>query len=207
MPETAKPRSTTAIPADTVARAVGAVVSVLTPDLLHPRYRGFRSVGNPTAGHCAAACEAVYFLLGGPLAGLAAFYAREDDGTTHWWLETGDGTRVDPTADQYRSTGRVPPYERGRPGRGCGFMGQRSDPGSPYGFGMRPGLRAARILARVAAARGLQPGGVKDRRPGPCSGQSTLTTRIPESRVSGFHEMIEPASSPTGISDGHMPQA
>jgi hypothetical protein len=129
--------------------AIALVRSVLTPDLLHRDYAGLRTIGVGTDGHCASAAEAVYFLLGGPRAGLAAWVARDADGTTHWWLQTQDGRRIDPTADQFAREGTVPPYMRGILGRAGGFMGQRIDPDSPYGFNRRPGRTAAEILRRV----------------------------------------------------------
>jgi hypothetical protein len=134
-----------------ISAAVTLVQQALTPDLLDTKYRPRWTPENPTYGHCATASEAVYFLLGGPNAGLTAWVARDTDGTTHWWLQTADGQRIDPTADQYTSVGRLPPYERGILGKPCGFMGQRKDPLSPYGFGRRPGGRAAIVLERIDA--------------------------------------------------------
>jgi hypothetical protein len=100
----------------------------------------------------------VYFLLGGPKAGLTAWVARDGNAGTHWWLQAADGARIDPTADQYTVSGRTPPYERGLTGRPCGFMGQRADPESRYGFGRKPGQVAAEILRRVAASSEPAPG-------------------------------------------------
>ncbi len=136
----------------TPSEAVSRVREVLTPDLLHRDYRSGWSPENPTHGHCAAASEAVYFLLGGPKTGLTAWVARDADGTTHWWLQTVGGERIDPTADQYSVAGRVPPYLRGILGKPGGFMGQRVEIGNRYGFDRRPGKVAAEILRRIETA-------------------------------------------------------
>lgn len=136
-----------------IEAAIADVRACLTPDLLAPAFRTGAPAGIASWGHCAVAAEAVYFLLGGPKAGLTAHVVREDDGITHWWLQDRAGRRIDPTADQYTALGDVPPYARGLPGRGAGFMGQRVDPASPYGFDRRPSRRAAILLARVEALR------------------------------------------------------
>jgi len=134
------------------SHAVALVRAVLTPDLLRPEWRAGWSPENPAFGHCAGASEAVYFLLGGPKAGIKAWVARDSDGRTHWWLQDARGVRIDPTADQYTSVGRTPPYERGLPGRPCGFQGQRRDPANRYGFGRKPSGPAARILQLIESA-------------------------------------------------------
>ena len=133
-----------------LTRLQGVLEPALGPDLLHPDYRHVWSAGNPTAGLCAVAAEAAWFVLGGPASGWVPRVARDGMAGTHWWLEhPGDGRRFDPTAAQYRSQGKTPPYERGIPGRGAGFMGIRQDPTSPWGFGRRPSERAARLLKRM----------------------------------------------------------
>jgi len=137
-----------------VAKVIEGVVSVLSPDLLSPKYAADLLVdAHPTTGHCSVAAESVYFLLGGPTAGLIAMVARDHDGTTHWWLvHKPTGTIIDPTRAQYDTLGDCPPYERGIPGMACGFMGQRRNPASEWGFGRNPGKRAAEVLRRVGAA-------------------------------------------------------
>ena len=133
-----------------VAPVILEVQAVLTPDLLHPNYQEDAQSAIATTGHCCTASEALYFLLGGPLARLKSLVAAVPDGTTHWWLQGPDGVRYDPTEDQYRLPGEEPPYHLGRP---CGFMGMRQDPRSPWGFQRRPSKRAALILDRVLHAR------------------------------------------------------
>lgn len=85
------------------------VVRVLSPDLLKPEYRN--QPGNPTFGHCYAAAEAVYHLLGGRQAGLVPMHGRDGQGITHWWLRSAEGI-IDPTADQYLRRGLNPPYDQ-----------------------------------------------------------------------------------------------
>jgi len=134
-----------------VSDVIGKVVSVLTRDLLSPRYAAdLPDNAHPTTGHCSVAAEAVYFMLGGTCAGLVAMVARDHDGTTHWWLvHKASGTIIDPTRPQYDSVGDCPPYERGVPGMPCGFQGQRRNQDSRFGFGRDPGKRAAEVIRRV----------------------------------------------------------
>jgi hypothetical protein len=130
-------------------RLIDTLVPHLDPALLTREYRSQWSAENPTAGFCSIAAEVAYFVLGGVKQGWVAMVAQDPEGGTHWWLErnTPQGReRFDPTADQYLSQGQTPPYERGRPG---GFMGQRQDPGNPFGFDRRPGVRAHQVLASL----------------------------------------------------------
>lgn len=142
-----------ALLSDSETRAVALVQACLDPILLHPNYQKNWSPENPTYGFCSVASEALYFLLGGSLAGWKAVVGRDESGT-HWWLESETGRRLDPTADQYLSQGKRPPYDQGRPG---GFMGMREEPGSPWGFGRRPSRRAKDLLDRVLASVGVDP--------------------------------------------------
>lgn len=95
------------------------IVSVLSPDLLKPKYRFMDDPANPTAGHCYHAAEALWHLLGGKASGWRPQVYREDDGVTHWWLRHAGGKIADPTAAQYQ--GEPLPYARGL-GKACGFM-------------------------------------------------------------------------------------
>lgn len=110
----------------------------LTPDLLKPEFRD-KSPRNPLYGHCYVASEALYHLLGGRAAGWRVHRARDEAGVVHWWLEDGEGNRLDPTAGQYVSLGRPPPYDKGK--RGTWLTGER------------PSRRAAELIRRV----GLDP--------------------------------------------------
>lgn len=124
--------------------------AALGPDLLAPDYRADWSPDNPTAGLCSVACEAAWFVLGGLPSAWVPRVARDGEAGTHWWLEHREtGARFDPTDEQYRTRGAVPPYERGLEGKGAGFMGLRRDPGSPWGFERRPSARAQALLDRM----------------------------------------------------------
>jgi hypothetical protein len=140
----------------------------LDPAWLQPAYRAQWSPANPTLGFCAIAAEAAFFRLGGAPAGWVAWAVRESADASHWWLEHRSGLRFDPTADQFHRQGQVPPYERGLPGKPCGFQGMRQDPNSPYGFGRRPSARAQALLDALAAGPTAVPAPPRRRRgPGP----------------------------------------
>ena len=85
----------------------------LSKDLLKPK---FKSEDHPLAGHCYVASEALFHLAfdGYEQAEWRPHYAVDNQDVAHWWLEDTQGTRLDPTADQYYDTGRVPPYKKGR---------------------------------------------------------------------------------------------
>lgn len=57
------------------------------------------------------------------------------EGAPHWYLRTGAGEFLDPTADQF-----IAPPRHGE-GTGCGFLTRQ------------PSKRAAEIIRRVGAAR------------------------------------------------------
>lgn len=111
-----------------------AVTSVLTPELLKPRYRTWHSPANPTAGHCYVASEALYHLL--ESRDWCPRWAPDGD-HTHWWVQhVHSGEILDPTAHQYTVHGLTPPYGDGR---GCGFLTRQ------------PSKRALVLLHRVLA--------------------------------------------------------
>lgn len=146
----------TTIPSDAHLKSLDTLLAAAcTPDLLLPAYRAHWTHDNPLYGFCSAASEALWFILGGAETGWQARVAREDDGTTHWWLKHESGRVADPTQSQYRLVGKVPPYERGKPGIAGGFMGIRRDPENVWGTGRRPSSRASIILSRVLAAEGV----------------------------------------------------
>ena len=135
------------------AAAAEAVASVLTPDLLKPEWRAeAERSGNPVAGHCYAAAEAVYHLCGGAEAGWvpqvlthATFPDELAPGQTHWFLKNRiTGELVDPTQGQFDS---APPYGLGR---GTGFL--------TAGPSRRAAVIIERVLAMDAVARPSLPG-------------------------------------------------
>jgi len=145
------------------------VATLADPDvsarLLEGRWKGEWDSTNPTLGHCAVAAEAAWFALGGAAVGLVPVCASYHDAggrATHWWLRTADGRIFDPTRQQYELAGETPPYEwASTPGlriAACGFQGQRRLPSGaedPWGFGKRPGRRAAQLLAAMGIHRRL----------------------------------------------------
>ncbi len=104
----------------------------LSPDLLKKNFR-FDPM-NPKAGHCYVASEALFFLAGKE-AGYFPVRSKDDQGVVHWWLENKYGEILDPTADQYFSVGRIPPYKTGRRG---GFLTKK------------PSKRARILIRRVS---------------------------------------------------------
>lgn len=101
-------------------RLISKIQSVLGPELLLPKFRKMCPPDNKMWGHCYAATEALYHMLGGKDAGWVPVRAKDDDGIVHWWMEhRPTGRRLDPTAEQYTSVGKEPPYDRGR---AAGFL-------------------------------------------------------------------------------------
>lgn len=117
---------------------IAEIRSVLSDDLLRPTYRN-RPDRRPTSGHCYAASEALYHLLGGRAAGLTPMVLRHEGGP-HWFLRAADGTFLDPTGDQFDT-----PPSHGL-GRGCGFLTRE------------PSRRARTILDRLPSHQS-NPGG------------------------------------------------
>jgi hypothetical protein len=114
----------------TIAKALRAdlcarVVDVLTPELLTGRWKlAFSETGNRYAGHCYAAAEAMFHLVGGRAKGWlpcvmshSTWSEGLDPGETHWFIRhERTGEILDPTAPQF--DGAVP-YDRSK---GCGFL-------------------------------------------------------------------------------------
>jgi hypothetical protein len=117
------------------------VVDVLTPELLTGRWKSaFSETGNRYAGHCYAAAEAMFHLVGGRSKGWlpcvmshSSWGEGLDPGETHWFIRhERTGEILDPTAQQF--DGAVP-YERSK---GCGFLTKE------------PSRRARVIMQRLA---------------------------------------------------------
>ena len=110
--------------------------AALSPDLLAPEYAELRAGkrgkgrGAKVRGHCYAASEALYHLLGGARAGWSPCQGRVE-GTSHWWLEHDDGTVLDVTAAQFSQR---PDYAAGTR---RGFLTRE------------PSARAREVLARM----------------------------------------------------------
>lgn len=121
----------------TPKKLIKRVQACLHPGLLKLAYRkqlpSVPAAQRPLFGHCSAASEAIYFLLGGKGSRWTPTTVRVDGGT-HWYLrDKKTGEVLDPTADQF-----VCPVPYGE-GRGCGFP----TPGAV------PSKRAKEIMACV----------------------------------------------------------
>lgn len=101
------------------------VGDVLTPELLTGRWRkALAETGNRYAGHCYAAAEALFHMVGGRAKGwlpcvMSNLTWQEglDPGETHWFIRhERTGEILDPTARQFDV---LVPYERSK---GCGFL-------------------------------------------------------------------------------------
>lgn len=111
---------------------MGLIKHQLTSDLLTPKYRA-ENLTNPTYGHCYHSIQALYYLMNtDKLIPMSGKDYRDD---YHWWLQ--DEERVyDPTADQYYTVGKLPPYHQGKPSRW-------------YGYQQRPHQRSLDLIVRV----------------------------------------------------------
>lgn len=114
-------------------RLTAEVQKVLTPDLLKREWA--QNPRTPLTGHCYAATEAMYHMLGGKAAGYKAVGAQHEGGS-HWWLQGPRGEVIDPTAGQFKTP---VPYARGV---GRGFLTRE------------PSARAREIIQRVRSRRG-----------------------------------------------------
>jgi hypothetical protein len=116
-----------------LGKAVLAVRDELTDELRKPEYRGHP---NPIVGHCYAASEAVFHLVGGECSNWRPRFIRHE-GAPHWFLQEGVSGKVcDPTADQFKTP---VPYEDAR---AVGFL---------TGY-ERPSKRAQVLMDRVRDA-------------------------------------------------------
>lgn len=119
------------------------IVAALSPDLLKPTWqRVAQAKGCPLVGHCYAASEAMFHLLGGADKGWvpqvlshASWPAGLAPGQTHWFLRNArTGEVVDPTAGQF-----LPLCPDHSAAKGCGFLTRA------------PSRRAAVLIERVSA--------------------------------------------------------
>ena len=69
-----------------------------------------------STGFCYNAAEAAFYALGGYKFGWTPYVASYFDRgikCTHWWIQR-NGTKCDPTINQYLAYGKQPPYHLGR---------------------------------------------------------------------------------------------
>lgn len=85
------------------------IQSVLTPDLLKGIWKGDH-ISNKFKGHCYAATEALYWILGGPKSGYDPYVMSnatypellKNEGESHWYLKNRiTGKVLDITKDQF----------------------------------------------------------------------------------------------------------
>lgn len=157
---------------DDVARMVAAIRDSLSPDLLKPLWRKIAvTTGNRFTGHCYAASEAAYHMLGGADAGWvpciltsAGWPEGLRSGQTHWFLRHREtGRVVDPTEEQFSV-----PVDHSA-GRGCGFL--TSKPSRRAAILIERSSRLLEIreagLAESVDAAGLKPAPFRVRTPDP----------------------------------------
>ena len=156
-----------------VRHIVAAVRASLSPDLLKPAWRRIaQETGNPFTGHCYAASEAVFHMLGGAASGWcpcilmhAGWPEGLKAGQTHWFLRHRDsGAVIDPTEAQF-----TVPVEHSA-GRGCGFLTASPSRRAAVLIDRATALMERRKRAGVAKsvdAPGLNPGPFRVRGPAP----------------------------------------
>ena len=94
------------------------IKSNLTSDLI-PKKWVQRNSSNPTFGHCHNASGCLYKVFG--YKSLHLQRALDDEGIYHWWCIDKNGTIIDLTSEQYTSTGRIPPHDKGQKSGLLGF--------------------------------------------------------------------------------------
>jgi hypothetical protein len=110
---------------------------VLTKDLLTSKYKEIAK--NHTEGHCYAASEALFYLLGGKHNGFTpqvATFEKNGGKLTHWWIKDSKGKVLDPTSEQFYASNMTPPYDVGK---NIGFL-------TKY-----PSKRARTIIERIVS--------------------------------------------------------
>ena len=103
---------------DNLNLACKLIVENLTPDLL-PKKWVERNKPNPMFGHCHTASACLQRLFG--TKNIKLYRGLDEEGIWHWWVVTKEGKKIDLTADQYYSQGRVPPYVSGTRASMLGF--------------------------------------------------------------------------------------
>lgn len=96
-----------------IEELINDIKIVLTDDLLTDHWKKIvRSKKcHPTTGHCYAASEALYHILGGKKYGYKPAYGKTKNGNTHWWIIDKDENILDVTAEQFYFFNTNPPYD------------------------------------------------------------------------------------------------
>jgi hypothetical protein len=77
-------------------------------------------------------------MIGGRRSGFFPHVARCTDGITHWWLQSRNGERLDPTAGQFDDPNELTHcYQTGR---ACGFLT------------VKPSRRARTLISRMGSS-------------------------------------------------------
>ena len=87
------------------------IIDNLTSDLVAVKFRKRYSI-EPLFGHCYAASACLQKIFGSK--NIKLYHAKDDEDIWHWWTVDKDKEIIDLTADQYYSTGRTPPYDKGK---------------------------------------------------------------------------------------------
>ncbi len=119
---------------------ISDIQAVLTPDLLSKPYlKRWTPRRHRVWGHCYAASEALFHMLGGKKAGYAPVQSWIGD-ESHWWIRTGR-LDLDPTAEQFATE--------------HSFYLENIALSQPHGgfLTKQPSKRAAEIIRRVKKMR------------------------------------------------------
>ena len=87
------------------------IIDNLTSDLVAVKFRKRNSI-EPLFGHCYAASACLQKIFGSK--NIKLYHAKDDEDIWHWWTVDKDKEIIDLTADQYYSTGRTRPYDKGK---------------------------------------------------------------------------------------------
>ena len=87
------------------------IIDNLTSVLVAVKFRKRNSI-EPLFGHCYAASACLQKIFGSK--NIKLYHAKDDEDIWHWWTVDKDKEIIDLTADQYYSTGRTPPYDKGK---------------------------------------------------------------------------------------------
>jgi len=87
------------------------IVDNFTPDLVAVKFRERNSI-EPLFGHCYAASACLQKIFGSK--NIKLYHAKDNEDIWHWWAVDKDEEIIDLTADQYYSTDRTPPYDKGK---------------------------------------------------------------------------------------------
>lgn len=93
---------------DRAAKLVGEVQAALQDELVKPEAQGS---GHCLKGHCHAAAEALYHLLGGRAGGWAP-HKLHHEGGPHWFVRHASGRVLDPVAGLFQAP---PAYDQAQP--------------------------------------------------------------------------------------------